>query len=249
MKILIIDNEAPIRAMLCMMLQSVITNTDEIYEATGVKQGITKITEHEPDVVFLDIEMDDGTGFDLLNQLHTIKFQLIITTAHNKYAIDAFKVSAIDYLLKPISQSDLIKSLEKAKLYISHSHVEHQLKILMQQINKTDGYNKKIVLKDLDNTYFININDILYCEAGGTYTKFFFSNTNPILVSKNLKEYESVLEPLGFIRTHHSYLVNPNKIKMINKKDQGCLVLEGGSLVPISQRKKEIVLKKIESQI
>lgn len=249
MKILIIDNEAPIRELLCHMLQHIVEPTDEIIEANGVLSGIEKIESVKPDVVFLDIEMDDGTGFDLLNKLSTINFQLIITTAHNKYAIDAFKVSAIDYLLKPISQSDLIKSIEKAKLYISHSHVEQQLQILMNQINKTDGFNKKIVLKDIDSTYFITVNDILYCEAGGTYTKFFFTNANPILVSKNLKEYETVLEPLGFIRTHHSFLVNPNKIKMISKKDQGCLVLEGGSLVPISQRKKDIVLKKIETQI
>ncbi|MFY8128283.1 MAG: LytR/AlgR family response regulator transcription factor [Chitinophagaceae bacterium] len=247
MKILIIDNEAPIRTMLAAMLQHIVDVNDEIFEANGVVTGLQNIETIGPDIVFLDIEMDDGTGFDLLQQLHKINFQLIITTAHNKYAIDAFKVSAIDYLLKPISQTDLIKSIEKAKLYISHSHVEQQLQVLMSQINKTNGFNKKIVLKDIDSTYFIAVNDILYCEAGGTYTKFFFSNSNPILVSKNLKEYESILEPLGFIRTHHSYLVNPNKIKMISKKEQGCLVLEGGSLVPISQRKKEFVFKKLES--
>ena len=119
----------------------------------------------------------------------------------------------------------------------------------MHQLSYKNENDKKIVLKDIEATYFIKVSDILYCEAEGTYTKFYFTNNEPILVSKNLKEYESMLEPLGFIRTHHSYLANPSKIKMFDKTDGGSLVLEGGLTVPVSQRKKDFVLSILEGRI
>lgn len=248
MVILLIDNEPLVRSALYKILEEVGNKLFEIYEANGVETGLLAIEKINPNIVFLDIEMDDGTGFDLLQKIPNLHFQLVITTAHNKYAIEAFKVSAIDYLLKPISVEAVIKSLEKAKLQINQQNLQQQVQILMQQLQlKTDTAPKKIVLKDIDNTYFITVNDILFCEAEGTYTRFNLENSNPILVSKNLKEYESVLEPMGFIRTHHSYLVNPTKVKLLDKKDTGSLILINGVAIPVSQRKREVVLKKLEN--
>jgi len=242
MKILIIDNEEDLRSALRNLLQ--LCDIDQLIldEADGVKSGLQKIKSFDPDIVFLDIEMNDGTGFDLLTQLQHIDFQLIVTTAHDAYAIRAFKFSAIDFLLKPIDPEDLELSIEKAIENLNKNDLKMQLQILMQQISNSNDINKKIVLNDKRNTYFVKIADILYCEAEGPYTKFFIFNEKPILVSKSLKDYDEMLTSYGFIRTHHSYLVNATKIKMLDKKDGGILILDDGIHVPISQRKRDAVL-------
>jgi len=248
MKILLIDNEDNVRHGLKALVQLVSTDMPIIEEANGVYTGLQKIKSFSPDIVFLDIEMDDGTGFDLLNQVSNPSFQLIFTTAHDQYAIQAFKFSAIDYLLKPVDPAELSKSLEKATGNIRHSDLNTQLSILTQQLSQKTDHDRKIVLKDIDTTYFIRIHDILFCQADGTYTKFYIANNSPVLVSKNLKEYETLLEPLGFLRTHHSYLANPDKIKMYDKTDGGTLILEGGHRIPVSQRKKDFVLSMLEKK-
>lgn len=248
MKILLIDNEDEIRAGLKQMILECVTAPVLIEEANGVATGLSAIKRFNPDIVFLDIEMDDGTGFDMMKQVSSPAFQLIFTTAHNKYAVTAFKFSAIDYLLKPIDPEELLKSIVKAGANILQGDLAKQLAVLMQQLTHKNEHERKIVLKDIDGTYFVKVNDILFCEAEGTYTKFYFTNSNPILVSKNLKEYESMLEPLGFIRTHHSYLANPEKIKMYDKADGGSLLLDGGLSIPVSQRKKDVVLGLLESR-
>jgi two-component system, LytTR family, response regulator len=122
------------------------------------------------------------------------------------------------------------------------------IEILLQQLNAKKDTEKRLVLKDLDNIYFFKPTEILYCTAEGTYTKFYTNSGSPITVSKNLKEYENILEPAGFIRTHHGYLVNPDKIIRYDKKDGGGLVLENGDMVPLSKRKKDMVIQLLESR-
>lgn len=248
MKVLIIDNEVHLRKGLKLMLQSVTNDITAIEEADGVQSGLQAIKVFTPDIVLLDVEMDDGNGFDLLKQLNNPAFQLIFVTAHNKYAIEAFQFSAIDYLLKPVDTEALQKSIAKAFLNIRNKDLKLQIDILLQQLAGMQSRDRKIVLKDVDNTYFIKVPDILYLEAEGTYTKFFFTNAEPMLVSKNLKEYGDILEPLGFLRTHHSFLVNTDKIKLFDKTDGGVLVLDGGFTIPVSQRKKEYVMQMLEKR-
>ncbi len=243
MKILIVDNEADLRESIQYLIKQSLTVPAEIKEASSVKTGIEMINNFMPDIVFLDIELGDGTGFDLLSNIKNTNFQLVFTTAHNKYAIKAFKFSAIDYLLKPIDPYELENTLEKAIANISKNNLNLQLSIMMQQLNQKPDANKKIVLNDKQSTYFVNLADILYCEADGPYTKFYITNSQPILVSKNLKEFEEMLEPLGFLRTHHSYIVNPNKIKLYDKTDGGELILETGHKVPVSKRRKDEIME------
>ncbi len=249
MKILLVDNEPEIRKVLKEMVFAWTKGQHEVEEADGVASGIEKINSFHPDVVLLDVEMNDGTGFDLLKQLNNLSFQLIFTTAHNQYAIQAIKFSALDYLLKPIDPAELRESLEKAKANINHQSLNKQLAVLMQQLSVKTETDKQLVLKDIDKTYFIKTNDILFCEAEGSYTKFYLSNSEPIFVSHNLRYYEDMLSPSGFFRTHHSCLVNPSKIKIYDRKtDSGTLILEGGHSVPVSQRKKEFVLQLLENR-
>ena len=242
MKILIIDNEVALRRAVREMITKSFLQTATIMEAEGVVSGLKKIEEFSPDIVLLDIEMEDGTGFDLLQQVSNPSFQLIFTTAHNKYAIQAFKFSALDYLLKPIDPAELKLTLDRAISQINKSSLAGQLAVMMQQLYPKAETEKKIVLNDKQSTYYIKISDIIFCEAEGPYTKFYISAANPILISKNLKEYEELLTPYGFVRTHHSYIANPNKIKLYDKTDGGALILEGGYNIPISQRRKDLVM-------
>ncbi|MFN8291157.1 MAG: LytTR family DNA-binding domain-containing protein [Chitinophagaceae bacterium] len=249
MKILLIDNEEEIRLTLKSMVEAWSKGLHSVGEADGVRTGLEKIDSFRPDIVLLDVEMDDGTGFDLLKQVSDPSFQLIFTTAHNQYAIQAFRFSAIDYLLKPIDPAELSHALQKAAGHISNNTFQQQLNILLQQYAQKNDPDKKIVLKDVDKTYFIKLNDILYCEAQGSYTKFYLSNAEPVFVSRNLRSYEELLAPAGFIRTHHSCLVNPSKIKIYDRKtDSGTLILEGGHSIPVSQRKKDFVLQFLENR-
>ena len=249
MNILLIDNEAEVRSTLKSMLENWGKGKHTIAEADGVVTGVQAIFSFHPDVVVLDVEMDDGTGFDLLKQIPEPSFQLIFATAFNDYAILAFKFSAIDYLLKPVDPMELATALQKAANNINSYNLQQQLAILMQQMEQKQGSHKQIVLKDIDKTYFVNINSIIYCEAEGSYTKFFIEGSEPIFVSRNLRSYEELLAPSGFIRTHHSCLVNPAKIKVFDRKtDCGTLILEGGFSIPVSQRKREFVIQFLENR-
>lgn len=248
MKILLVDNEKEVRELLKDMIAAVAPATHQLEEADGVTSGLQKINSFNPDIVFLDVEMNDGTGFDLLNKISSPSFQLIFTTAHNKYAVQAFKCSAIDYLLKPVDFNELDRALQKAKTTISGSSLSKQMEVLMQQLATKESGDKQIVLKDSEASYFVKIADILYCEAEGSYTKFYLTTEIPIIISKNLSTYEDLLGTYGFIRTHHSYLVNAAKIKMYDKTDGGTLILTSGHTVPISHRKKDYVMHLLESR-
>jgi two-component system, LytTR family, response regulator len=248
MKVLVIDNEENLRKGLRLLLQNYCPEVTTIAEADGLKTGLEKIKTFLPDILLLDVELEDGTGFELMKQVVIPSFQLIFVTAHNKYAIEAFQFSAIDYLLKPVDPDALQKSIQKATANIRNNSLQQQVQILLQQLAGAQNKDRIIVLKDIENTWFIKVADILYCEAEGTYTKFFLQNAAAILVSKNLKEYEEILEPLGFLRTHHSFLANPDKIKLYDKTDGGMLVLEGGHSIPVSQRKKDFVMQFLENR-
>lgn len=246
MRILIIDNEPSIRELLADMIEAVTPATHIMAMADGVQSGLEQIAVFKPEIVLLDVEMDDGTGFDLMRQVGNPSFQLIFTTAHNKYAIQAFKCSAIDYLLKPVDMQELSNALQRAAAQINNTSLQQQLAVLMQELHVKDAAERQLVLKGSEASYFVRIGDILYCEAEGSYTRFYLTDEKPILVSKNLSVFEEILLPLGFIRTHHSYLVNIRKIKLYDRTAGEQLVLVNGEKVPVSHRKKEFVLNSLE---
>lgn len=248
MRILLVDNEPEVRELLRDMIEAIAPDQHEFAEADGVQSGLNQISSFRPDLVYLDVEMGDGTGFDLMSRLQTPAFQLVFTTAHNKYAIQAFKCSAIDYLLKPVDIGELENSLTKAANNVSGYLLTRQMAVLMQQLQHKESQEKQIVLKDSEASYFVKLGDLLYCEAEGSYTRFHFGKEKPIVISKNLSTYEDLLGPYGFIRTHHSYLVNPNRIKMYDKTDGGLLILDSGHTVPVSHRKKDQVIQALENR-
>jgi two-component system, LytTR family, response regulator len=245
MKVLIIDNDSSIRNGLQTMLLKYCPQIKEIEEANGVESGSLAIELFKPQLVYLDVEMDDGTGFDLIQKLGSYDFQLVFITAYNKYAVDAFKYSAIDFLLKPIDALDLVVSVNRATAQISNRDLERQVKLLqenLQQKNSILNQDKKIALNDGNVIHYIRLSEIIYCKADGAYTQFILANSKKILVSKLLKEYEELFTGYNFLRTHHSYLINASKIVRFEKADGGVLLLDEHQSALVSARKKELVL-------
>ncbi len=247
MNVVIIDNEKKFRDTLRSLLDLYCPNLNIIGEAIGVKSGLELIAKKKPALVFLDVQMDDGTGLDLLRQIPQRNFEVIFTTAFDQFALDAIKLSALDYLLKPIDPDDLVSAIEKAIISLEKQANQlryTQLQALLQNMGQSsDNSPKKIVLKDADNVYLVEIKEIIRCEASGSYTQFHLTNNRKIMVSKNLREYENTLKPHGFYRSHHSHLFNIHQLDRYDKSQGGSLVMKDNSHVPVSVRRKEPLLR------
>ena len=246
MRALVIDNEKEILKSIVSLIAAFCPEIVEIGEADSVESGIARVKEFKPDILFLDVELGDGTGMDLLSKLGSIEFAVIFITAHNKYAVDAFRFSAIDFLLKPIDPEELIRSVQRAKSR-KNMLIDEQLRILKDFISNSNNAERKIVLRDSSSIYFVSISEIIRCESDGAYTTFKLKNDKDIVVSKGLKGYDEALEQYGFIRTHQSHLVNISKIKRFDKAEGGRLVMDNGDEVPVSQRKREQITELFKS--
>ena len=243
MKAIIVEDEKNVRKGLIQMIQTFCPEVNIIGEAQNAKEAQQLIKAAFFDLLFLDIELPDGSGIDLLRKAKNRDFQVIFVTAYNQYAIDAFRLSAVDYLLKPVNPDHLIEAVKKAQKSNARIQSEISLSLLM---NNWPGQDKKIILKNSDNMHIVRIKDILFCKADGSYTCFHMVNGEKVLTSTNLKEYEKILSKSGFIRSHHSYLVNYHHIVRFNKNDGGQLVLSEGSIIPVSSRKKDQLIKAMQ---
>ncbi|WP_343634870.1 LytTR family DNA-binding domain-containing protein [Fluviicola sp.] len=240
MKILIIDDEKMARENCLMVLARTGIDNLVIREADSVSTALQAIDEFDPDLLLLDIQLHDKTGFDILETISPRYIPTIFITAYNDFALKAFQVSALDYLLKPFDPSDLTTALLKAHKRIQNDKILEQLDVFRQQIKNTEP--KRIVLNTSDMLHIVDVEDITYCLADGAYTHFFFTNRKEILVSKTLAHFESVISSNQFIRTHQSYLVNMRHVTQFDKRNGGFLILPNGIEIPVSTRKKEEVL-------
>ncbi len=188
----IIDDEKPFINTLRAILQRV-DDLMVIGEARGVESGVKLIHELEPELVFLDIQMSDGTGFDLLKQLDRRDFRVIFITAHDHFAIEAFKFSALDYILKPIISDELYQAIDKVRKSIEKDRINLQLSVLMDNLNEISRDRKRIILREAETLHIIQLDEILWCEADGSYTIFYLTGQRNIMVSKHLKEFEDCL--------------------------------------------------------
>lgn len=215
-------------------------------QANGVQAGLEAIRDKKPDVVFLDVEMGDGTGFDLLSKLKEIDFQIIFTTAHDAYGIRAIKFSALDYLLKPVDVGELVNAVAKLEENARNKQVKDSIHLLLENMRDSKhGASKRLALHSLEKVHLVSIDDIIRCESQGAYTIFHLKNKEQILATKNLKEFEHLLEEHSFIRVHHSHLINFAYIKEYIKKDGGYAVMTDKSEVPVSFRKRAHLLQMI----
>jgi two-component system, LytTR family, response regulator len=214
--------------------------------ADSVEQGVELIRTNKPDLVFLDISMPDGTGFDLLEKVHGLNFKVIFTTATDKYAVKAIKYSALDYLLKPIDAEELVIAVGKVDNRKDFSNVDN-LNFLLQNIKKKDEHYSKITLPTGNAFEIVTIQDIIRCEAEGHYTNFILVNNRKILVSTGLKYYEDLLPENLFIRVHHHHLINLNHVVRYLKTDGGYAVMSDNSQIEISRRKKDTFLQRLQN--
>jgi len=235
---LIIDDEAPIRELLSGILENYSEQTEVVGTADGVKTGLEAIRQLNPQLVLLDVNLTDGTGFDVLKQLEEVKFAVIFITAYEKFAVKAFRFSAVDYIMKPVNIDELLTAIDKAIEMMEGKTLNQQLKNFFDNMSSKPE-DKKIVLKDSKSIYIVKVADIVRCEADHNYTTFYLSSGNQIVVSKTLKEYEELLSDYRFLRTHQSHLININHIVSFEKNDGGYLKMEDGSSVPVSKRKKD----------
>jgi two-component system LytT family response regulator len=210
--------------------------------ALNAEDGKSLILKHQPQIVFLDIQMPGRSGFDLLQGISNYGFEVIFVTAHDQYAIQAMRFAAVDYLLKPIDIKELQSAVERAtnqlRLKAQNRQLENLIDLLKSQQNKDE---QRIALNTLKETRFIKTNDIVRCESSNNYTTFFLGDGESLLVCKPIYEYQEILKEYGFIRCHQSHLVNKKFIKSWKKEHGDYLLLNNGVEVPISRNKKESV--------
>ncbi|MBC7426693.1 MAG: response regulator transcription factor [Bacteroidia bacterium] len=242
-KAIIIDDEPNSLNALSKMVQNYCPDLQVVATADTVATGIAAITEHKPDLVFLDIELPDKTGFELLASLEPVDFEVIFTTGHEEYAIKAFKTAAIDYLLKPIDIEELERAVDKVVDKRKKSKTNQNFDVLIQNWKNAESH--QIALSSSEGFIFVKIKDIIYCKGDGAYTYFFLKSGEKIIVSKNLKEFEDLLDDQGFFRTHKSYLINLNEMKKYVRGDGGYVVMSNGDNIDVSKRKKESFLSNL----
>jgi two-component system LytT family response regulator len=245
MRIVLVDDDSVIRENLKTMLSMYCPDSKVVAEADGVKAGLACIKEHKPDLVLLDVEMKDGTGFDLLAFYGQLDFKVIFVTGHDAYAIRAFKISAIDYVLKPVDPDDLVSALKKAEGIADRNEQQMKVSNLVQN-NRENFSNQKIVIKDTETVYLVAVKDIIRCESETNYTRFFLVDGRVLMVSKTLKEYDTLFDGQNFFRAHQSHLINLLHFDRYEKKDGGTAFMKDGSTLPVAIRKKELLMAALE---
>lgn len=245
-KALIIDDVEKARIALKSDLKNYCPDVEILGEADGVESGLALIRSLKPSLIFLDIKMADGSGFDLLEKLrndHLNSLQVIFTTAYDEFAIKAFKYSAIDYLLKPIDPDDLVQAVKKVKQTESTDFLKENLSVLLENMKGLQSSSKRIALNSIDKVQIVNVSDIIQCESQRNYTLFYLLGNKQVLVTRTLKEFEDMLESDGFLRVHHSHLINLKHLKEFIKTDGGYAIMSDNSQVPVSVRKREHLMK------
>ncbi len=236
MKVIIVEDESAAQKILKYMLENFFQDVEIVATAVGIKDAYSTINFHNPDLVFLDIKLADGTAFELLEKFSNIHFGIIFTTAYNEFAIQAFKYSTIDYLLKPINPMELQKAVKRAiELKKDKDKYRELLKLLNQY---TDKKIQKITLHTTQGKCMFPKEDIIRLAADGSYTTFILKNKK-VTVSKNIKYYEKLLGPNDFVRTHQSHLVNIQHIMSL--ESSGSIILSNGDKIPVSVRKRSFI--------
>lgn len=206
------------------------------------QEGMVAINKYHPDLVILDVEMPDMTGFEMLQQLKDYDFEIIFTTSFDKYAIQAMRFSALDYLLKPLLPHELNAAIEKV-LQKENKNLNKQFKTLFQNLNQYRRPVNHVALPSMEGLIFINVIDIIHCESDSNYTTLFLKSGEKIVVTKTLKDIEALLEGNNFFRIHHSHLINMNHIKKYVKGNAGYVVMTNGTDINVARNRKEDFLK------
>jgi len=244
---IIVDDSARARNLLRLMLAEIADDIHILGEAANVQEAITLIQSTKPDVVFLDIEMPGKSGLQLVEEISRdiVPYEIVFTTAYNEYALRAFRLSAIDYLLKPIDEKQLAETVEKLRKIKSAQHNELRLQSMIQ--NFKNDQQATLSVPSLNGYIFLKVADIRYIKADGSYTEIYAVSKAPITVSKNLKYFESALVSFSqFVRVHRSYLINVQQIKRFDKTDRGLIVMNDDAEIDLARDRRDEFFKLLE---
>ncbi|MGE0076330.1 MAG: LytR/AlgR family response regulator transcription factor [Bacteroidales bacterium] len=246
-KAIVVDDEIMARQALVNIITHEHPDISVLSQAGSVNDAFEQITQFTPDVVFLDIKMPDGSGFDLLRKFNKIPFKVIFVTAFDSYTLEAIRFSAFDYILKPINTVELAAAIGRLRESLNQSDdLSAKLQNFFANLDEREKDKKKIVLKTATSIHLVPIGTIIRCEADENYTMFYFTNQPKLLISKPLKYFEEILEQYGFLRVHQSHLINLSHLIRVDKVDGGIVVLTDNVSVPISVRKREQVFRMLE---
>lgn len=247
-RILIVDDELAASNILKMLIEKHVPAAKDIKTCNSPEEALKTIQEWQPNLLMLDIEMPNMNGFDLLNRVGNSDFDVVFTTAYDKYAIKAIRFSALDYLLKPVDIAELQNAINKHIIKKFQPPQEQQKLVsnLINNLQQKDQTGFKLALSTTEGVFFFIPSEIIRLEGESNYTRFHFASQKPMLVSRTLKEYEDILAEHDFIRAHKSHLVNKKFVKHLDK--EGLLWLTDGSHIIVSRRKKEEVLKELTNK-
>lgn len=246
---IIIDDEFQSRNLLSKLLLQVVPDVKLLGQAVDVAEAYAAINELDPDLIFLDVMMGDGTGFDLLKKFSDFPFRIIFITAHNEYAIKAFKYNAVDYLLKPVDRDELRQAVEKVRRYLQDElpTSAEQINNLVHSVNTGPNIQNKIALPTADGFEIIHLDEIVYCQSSSSYTFFYLTKSRKLISSYPLKQYDDILCDKNFFRVHKSFLVNLSHVKNYRKGEGGTVILTDGHEVEVSRRNKDSLMKIFKS--
>ena len=236
---IIIDDEKKCIALLQQLLQKHFPEVQVVATATKSEEGIKLIRQHEPSLLFTDIEMPNKNGFQVVEATQDVGYDVIFTTAYQQYAINAIRFAALDYLLKPIEAEELAGAIGRYKSRHKHDQQQQQFELLFSNLKNIAQPFQKISIPTTEGIIFLNTSDIICVEASGSYTKLSLKSGDGIVTSKNLKEFEEMLPQQSFFRIHHSYIINTNEIKRYIKGDGGTVIMSTAAELPVSKRRKE----------
>jgi two-component system LytT family response regulator len=250
-KALIIDDEFQSRNLLSKLLAVSAPDVQLVGQASSVQEAFISIEDLQPDLIFLDVMLNEATGFDLLKKFSEIKFEVIFTTAHNEFALKAFRFNAIDYLLKPIDPDELDLAIKKAKekLHLKQFTSPEHLENLYQSIRNPGMLPKKIAIPTSQGFLLQPVDEIIYCQSVGNYTQFFFTQKRKLLSSYTLKQYDEILSEYNFFRAHRSFLINLDHVQQYQKGEGGTVSMSDGSEIEISRRNKEAFIQLFKKQV
>jgi len=242
-KAIIIDDEPKSISSIEYVLERNCSNIEVVSTARSADEGYIKIKDLDPDIVFLDVEMPYGDGFELLNRLVDHRFEIIFVTAYENFAIKAFKVDAVDYILKPFTEDDIIKAVKKATVRVQEKKLIHHSSSATRKPARP--FSKRIAVPAFDGLAFLNVDEIIRCEASENYTYFYMKDAKKMLVCKTISDYEEMLAPFDFHRIHQSHLINLAFVQKYVKGRGGYVVMQDGVSVDVSARKKMEFLESI----
>ena len=246
LKALIVDDELMGCQALKKMLEPYANQIFVLQFCHSAEEGIQAIQVLAPDLVFLDIQMPGKSGFDMLDSLEKINFEVIFTTGFDHYAVKAFKIGAVDYLLKPVDMDELETAIQRATERIQNEKPSApNVEVLLQNLRGGQSENMQIALPTQEGVFYVPIKDILRCESDANYTMFYFVGRKKIMVSKNLKEYEELLSPYHFVRVHNQYLINLRHVKKYIKGEGGTVVMNDDAQIEVARRRKDDFLAEL----